>query len=107
MSLQPNENPNYGNNQDELQNPNPTLDTQKADSNTLLVPVRRDEEQNIKLSTEQNPQLLIQGSSILFTSKTTITQSQKHLQHPETIILLPHLKMKQVLLPYLNNQVLL
>ena len=107
LSLQPNENPNNGNIQDELQNPNPTLDTQKADSNSLLVPVRRDAEQNIKLSTEQNPQHLIQGSSILFTSRTPITQSQKHLQHPESIILLPGLKMKQVLLPYLNNQVLL
>ena len=42
LSLQPNKNNNTDNNQDELQNPNPTLDTQSADltvnSNALFVP---------------------------------------------------------------------
>ena len=83
MSLQPNENPNNDNNQDELENPHPTLDTQrialKADSNSLLVPVRRVEEQYIGLSTEQDPQHLIQASSILPTTNTTITQPQRQL----------------------------
>ena len=78
MSLQPDENHNINNNQDEIQNPNPTLDIQSSDltvdSNDLLVPVRHFEEQNIRHNTEQDPQYLIQGSSTLSTTITTIPQ---------------------------------
>ena len=83
MSIQPNENLNNDNYQDELQNPNPTLDTQSipltANSNALLVPVRRVEEQNKELSIEQDPKHLIQGFSTLSTTNTTITQPQLQL----------------------------
>ena len=61
LSLQPNENPSNDNIQDELQNPNPTHDTQSTaltvDSNALLVHLRRVEEQKIRLDTKQDPQL--------------------------------------------------
>ena len=83
LSLQPNENPNNDNNQYELQNPNPTLDTQSialtADSNAQLVPLRSVEGQKIRPSTEQDPQHLFQCSSILSTTNTTITQPQIQL----------------------------
>ena len=66
MSLQFDENHNNDKNQDELQNPNSTLDTQSTDltvdSNTLMVPLRPIEEQHVPQSTEQNPQYLIQGT---------------------------------------------
>ena len=78
LSLQPYENYNIDKNQDELQNPNPTLDTQSTDltvdSNALLVPVRLVEEQNLRHKTEQYPQYLIQDSSTLPTTNTTISQ---------------------------------
>ena len=75
--------------------------------NALLVPVRRVEERNIELSTEQDPQHLIQRSSTLSTINTTITQPQLQLgtSRNYAMILLRHLIMTQVLLlPYLNNQ---
>ena len=78
LSLQPDENHNSDNNQDELQNPNPTLDTQstdlRVDSNALLVPLRQVEEQDITHHTGQDPQYLIQGSSTLSTTTTTKPQ---------------------------------
>ena len=75
--------------------------------NALLVPVRRVEERNIELGTEQDPQHLIQRSSTLSTTNTTITQPQLQLglSRNYAMILLRHLNMTQVLLlPYLNNQ---
>ena len=78
LSFQFDENHNNDKNQDELQNPNPTLDTQSTDltvdSNALMVPVRHVEEQNITHNTEQDPQYLIQGSSTLSTTTATIPQ---------------------------------
>ena len=78
LSLQPNDNQDNNSNPDEFQNPNPTLDTRSknltVDSNALLVPVRHVEEQNIRYNTEQEPQYLIQGSSTLSTTNTTIPQ---------------------------------
>ena len=78
LSLQFDENNNNDNNQDELQNPNPTLDTQSTDltvdSNALMVPIRPVEEQHIPHNTEHNPQYLIQGSSNLSTTTTNIPQ---------------------------------
>ena len=78
MSLQPDDNHNNDNNQDELQDPNPTLDTQSTDltidSNALLVPVRNVEEQNLRPNTEQDPQCLNQGSATLSTTNTTKPQ---------------------------------
>ena len=60
MSLQFDENNNNDNIQHELQNPNPTLDTQSTDltvdSHALLVPIGQVEEQNILHITEQDPQ---------------------------------------------------
>ena len=74
MSLQPDENNNDGNNQDELQNSSLRSADLSVDSNALLVPVRHVEEQNIRHNTEQEPQYLIQGSSALSTTNTTIPQ---------------------------------
>ena len=71
-SLQPNENLNSDHNQDDLQNPNPTLDHQSTvptvDTNAILVP--------IVLFTEQDPQHLTQNPSILSTKNTTRAQAQ-------------------------------
>ena len=78
LPLQPNENQDNNKNQDQFQNPNPTFDTQSTDitvdSNALLVPVRHVEDQNMQHNTEQDPQYLIQGSSTLSTTDTTIQQ---------------------------------
>ena len=78
LSLQPDENHNNDKNRDELQNPNPTLDTQSTDltfhSNASLLPVRHVEEQNVQHNTEQDPQYLIQGSSTLSIFNTTKPQ---------------------------------
>ena len=75
MSLQFDENHYDDNNQDELQNSNPTLNTQSTDltvdSIALMVPVRPVEEQDITHDTEQDPPCLIQGSSTLSTTTTT------------------------------------
>ena len=64
-------------NQDELQDPSFALDTHSTDptidSNAVLVPVRHDEDQDMRHNTEQDPQYLIQGSSTLSTT-TNITQ---------------------------------
>ena len=79
LSLQIDEHQNNDNNQDELQNPNPTLDTQSTDltvnSYALVVPIRPIEEQDLPDNTEQDLQFLIQGSSTLSTT-TTIPQYQ-------------------------------
>ena len=60
MSLQPDDIHINDTNQDELQDPNPTLDTQSTDltvdSNAFLVPVRHVKEQDIRHNTEQDPQ---------------------------------------------------
>ena len=81
LSLQHDENHNNDNNEDELQKPNPTLDTQitdlTVDSNALIIPVRHVEEQNIQHQTEEYPQYLIQGSSTLSTINTTKPQPPK------------------------------
>ena len=65
-------------NQNELQNANPTLDTQSTDptidSNAVLVLVRHVEEQDIRQNTEQYPQYLFQVSSTLSTTNNKITQ---------------------------------
>ena len=65
-------------NQKELQNANPTLDTQSTDptidSNAVLVLVRHVEEQDIRQNTEQYPQYLFQVSSTLSTTNSKITQ---------------------------------
>ena len=62
LSLQLDDNHNNDNNQNELQYPNSTLDTQSTDltvdSNAFLVPVRHVEEQDIRRNTEQDPQYL-------------------------------------------------
>ena len=68
LSLYLDDNQKYDNNQDEFQNPNPTLVTQSTDptvdSNAFLVPVRHVEEQDIRRNTEHNPKFLFQGSLI-------------------------------------------
>ena len=85
LSLQFNENPNNDNNQDGLQNLNPILDTQSTahtvNSNALVIPVRRVEEQNIE-DTQSDTQDLIQGSSTLSTTNTTKTQPPIQPQTP-------------------------
>ena len=77
LSLQFDEDHKNDNNQVELQNPNPPLDSKSThltvDSNALMVPLRPVEEQDIPHNTEQDPQYLIQGSSTLSTT-TTIPQ---------------------------------
>ena len=79
LSLQLDDNHDYENNQDELKDPNPALDTHSTDptivSNAVLVPVRNVEEQNLRHNTEQDPQYLIQGSSTLSTTNTNIKQT--------------------------------
>ena len=81
MSLQLDDNHNNDNNQNELQYPKPTLDTQSTDltfdSNAFLVPVRHVDEQDIRRNTEQDPQYLIQGSSTLSTTNTNISLRRK------------------------------
>ena len=94
LSLQPNDNQDNNNkNQDEIQNPNPTLDTQSThftvDLNASLVPVRQVEEQNITHNTEQDPQYLIQGSSTLSATNTTIPQLLIQLPLPRNYDLPP------------------
>ena len=78
MSLQLDYNHDNENNQDELQDPNPVLDTQSTDPtidlNAVLLPVRHVEEQDIRHNLEQDTQNLIQGSSTLSTTNTNITQ---------------------------------
>ena len=78
MSLQSDANHNNDNNQDELQNPNPTLDTQSTDltvdSNALLVPIRQVEKRDTTYHIEHDPQYSIQGSSTLSSTSTTIPQ---------------------------------
>ena len=78
LSLQLDENHNSDNDQDELQLPNPTLDTQSTDltvdSNILMVLIRPIENQDITHNKEQDPQYLIQGFST--SSNTTITIPQ-------------------------------
>ena len=73
-----NENHNIDNDQDELQLPNPTLDSQSTDltvnSNALMVPIRPIEDQDPSHNTEQNPQYLFQGSSTLSTATNTLPQ---------------------------------
>ena len=109
LFIQPNENPNNDNNQDELQSPNPTLDTQSTaltvDSNAFLVPVRRVEEQNIRPNTEQDPEHLIHGSSNLSTTNTTMSQPPNQPPTSRNYDPPPHLNMIHILLlPHLNNQ---
>ena len=78
LSLQFDETQDNDNDQDELQLPNTTLDTQSTnltvDSNILMVPKRPIENQDISHNVEQDPQYLIQGSSTLSTNTNTITQ---------------------------------
>ena len=66
LSLHFEENQSNDNNQDELQHPNSTLETQSTDltveSNTLMVSIRPIEDQDISHNTQQDPQNLIQGS---------------------------------------------
>ena len=78
MSLQLDDKHEKENNQDELQDPNPALDTHSTDptidSSAVLVPVKPVEEREIRHNTEQDPQYLIQGCSTLSTTNTNITQ---------------------------------
>ena len=106
LSLQPDENHNNDIYQDELQNSNPTLDTQNTDltvdSNDLLIPVRHVEEQDIRNNTEQVPQYLIQESSTLSFTNTTIPQPPKSRNYDPP----PHLNLiHTLLLSHANNQV--
>ena len=77
LSLQLDDNHNNDNNQNELQYPKPTLDTQSTDSNAFLVPVKHVDEQDIRRNAEQDPQYLIQGSLTLSTTNTNISLRRK------------------------------
>ena len=116
LSLQLDDNHDNENNQDELQDSNPALDTQSTDpttdSNAVLVHVRHVEEQAIRRNTEQDPQYLIQGSSTLSTINSNIAQPSiqppKNHQYLEITIHLLYLNLIHILLlPHLNNSVLL